>query len=65
MFLVLLDGVQYRLYLLNAEFRRIMLFFTSLTNQVLFEIASLTLALKVKTSMVVVSASPIDVLLKL
>ena len=39
-YLVLLDGVRYRLYLLNANVRRLMLFFTSLSNQVLFDFAS-------------------------
>ena len=38
-YLVLLDGVRYRLHLLNAKFRRVMLFGTSLLNQVLFEFA--------------------------
>ena len=31
-YLVLLEGVRYRLYLLNAKFCRIMLFFTPLEN---------------------------------
>ena len=39
-YLVLLDGVRYHLYLLNANFRRIIIFFISLSNQVLFDFAS-------------------------
>ena len=56
-YLVLLDGLRYRLYQLNANFRRIMFFFTSLSNQVLFDFASFVLSLNVKTLTVIVRAS--------
>ena len=56
-YLVLLDGVQYRLYLLNAKFHRIMLPFTSLSNQILLDFASSIFSLKVRTLTAVVSAS--------
>ena len=53
----LLDGVQYRLYLLNAKFCRILLFFTSLSNKILFDFASFIFSLEVKALTAVVSAS--------
>ena len=40
LYLVLLEGVRYRLYLLHAKFRRIMFFCAYLSNHVLFDFAS-------------------------
>ena len=53
--LVLLDGVPYRLYLLNAKFHLIMLFFTSLSKKGLFDFVGFTSSLKVKMLTAVVS----------
>ena len=56
-YLVLLDGVRYQLYLLNAKFCRILFFITSLSNQGLIDSASFIFSLKLKTLTAVVSAS--------